>query len=148
MGMYKSKQNGFSLVELAIGLAVVSVLILAISLSSGIRDNARVQSAANSIQTMRSAAEGYLASGRLNYTGVNVATLKTNNLLPTNFNATNSNPWGGSFTVAPDAASPTRFNIALSSVPTTDAPKLTAFFNNLASSTSYDAGSKQWAVTF
>ena len=143
----KQSNKGFSLVELAIGLAVITVLILAISMSSGIRDTARVQSAVNSIQALRSAAESYLASGKINYSGMDVAALKTNNLLPTNFNATGTNPWGGNYAVAPNAT-PTKYDITLGSVAAADSTKLTSYYNNLANTSAYDATAKTWTVTF
>lgn len=139
--------KGFSLIELAIGLAVVTVLILAISVSAGIRDNARVQSAANSIQTLRSAAENYLALGKLNYSDMTVATLKTAQLLPANFNSTKTNPWGGDFNVGPNTNS-SRFDVTVSGLVKADADKLTSYFNNSASNVAFDEGQKTWTVTF
>ena len=140
--------RGFSLVELAIGLAVTTVLILAVSMSSGIRDTARVQSAANSVQALRSAAENYLAGGKLNYSGIDMDALKTEKLLPDNFNKNGSNPWGGDFSVAANASNSTRFDISLTSVNKTDKDKLTSYFNNAANSFAYDEGNSAWTVTF
>ena len=143
-----NNKGGFSLVELAIGLAVITVLILAISLSSGIRENARVQSAAQSVDTLRSASEGYLAAGNSNYASLTVARLQLNNLLPSTFSGTSTNPWGGNFTLVPNAASSnTKVDIALTSVPQAEATKLTTYFNNNAT-TGYDATSKTWTATF
>ncbi len=140
--------RGFSLVELAIGLAVITVLILSISLSSGIRDNAKVQSASQSISALRLAAENYLASGNMNYTGMTIATLKTNNLLPSSFTGTTANPWGGNFSITPNAANNTRVDIALTAVPTAESTKLTNYFTNSSSASTYDATSKTWTATF
>ena len=141
-------QQGFSLVELAIGLAVVTILILAVSMSAGIRDNARAQSAANSIETLRCATESYLATGRLNYTGIGIDALKTAKLLPDNFSGTASNPWGGDFNVVANASNSTHFDIILSGLAKTDADKLTSFFNNSASSIAFDQSTSTWSVTF
>ena len=140
--------KGFTLIELAIGLAVITVLILAISASSGIRDNARVQSAAQSVQSLRSAAESYLAGGKLNYSGMDIATLKTNNLLPAGFSGSGTNPWGGNYSIAVNGSDATRFDIALGSLAQTDAAKLTSYFNNTANNSNYDSSSKTWTVTF
>ena len=142
-----NSQKGFSLVELAIGLAVVAILILAISMSSGIRDNARAQSAANSVQTLRCAAENYLATGKLNYAGLTIDALKTARLLPGSFTATGTNPWGGDFTIAANTDN-TRFDISLGNLPKADADKLTAYFNNSASAAVYDESKSAWIVTF
>lgn len=143
----KHKQ-GFSLVELAIGLAVITILILAISVSAGIRDNARVQSAANSIQSLRAAAENYLSNGNLNYSGMSIDVLKDANLLPASFNAANANPWGGGFSIIPNASDATRFDIVLTSLNQPQADKLTNYFNNSAAAASYDSASTSWSVTF
>ena len=145
---FNSKQQGFSLVELAIGLAVITILILAISMSSGIRDNARVQSAANSVHTLHSAAENYLVTGKMNYTGMTIDVLKTAKLLPDNFTGAKTNPWGGDFTVAANTVNSTRFDISLGGLSQADADKLTVYFNNSANAAVYDAGKNTWTVTF
>ena len=142
-----NSQQGFSLVELAIGLAVVTILVLAISMSSGIRDNARIQSAANSVQTLRSTAENYLATGKLNYAGLTIDALKTAKLLPGSFTGTGANPWGGDFTVAANTDK-TRFDITLGGLSQTDADKLTAYFNNSANAAVYNTSTSAWTVTF
>ncbi len=141
------KQNkGFSLVELAIGLAVITVLILAISVSAGIRDNARLQSAANSVQTLRSAAENFITDGNINYKDLTVENLKLAKLLPDNFTAGGSNPWGGDFNVVANPTNNTRFDISLTGLAQADANKLNAYFNNNASGLSFNGGT--WIATF
>lgn len=146
----KNDKKGFSLVELAIGLAVITILILAISASAGIRDNARVQAAANSIETLRSAAENYIVStGEMDYSSLTVAALQANNLLSANFDATKSNPWGGSFSVAPNAANSTHFDIALGGLNQAAGDKLISYFKNHAYSTpTYDPKKTTWIATF
>jgi prepilin-type N-terminal cleavage/methylation domain-containing protein len=141
-------QKGFSLIELAVGLAVLTVLILAVSVSAGLRDNARVQSAANSVQTLRTAAESYLASGNVSYAGLTVDTLKTAKVLPEGFTGTKTNPWGGDYNVVVNNADKTRFDITLSSLAKTEADKLTNYFNNSATKVAYDDTSSTWTVTF
>ena len=136
------------MVELAIGLAVVTILVLAISMSSGMRDSARVQSAANSVRTLRAAAENYLAIGKMNYAGMTVDVLKTEKLLPDNFTGAKTNPWGGDFVVAANAANNVRFDISLGGLSQADGDKLTAYFNNSANAAVYDAGKSTWTVTF
>ncbi len=140
--------NGFSLVEMAIGLAVMTILILAITMSSGIRDNARSQSAANSIQTLRSAAENYLASGKVNFAGMTVDRLKAVNLLPGNFNAGNSNPWGGDYILQANAGNNTQFDVGVTGLTKIDADKLSSYFNNTASAVVFDEGKNTWTATF
>ena len=145
--MNKINKKGFSLVELAIGLAVVAVLILAVSVSSGIQDNARVQSAANSIRALRSAAENYLVSGKVNYAGVSVDALKTSKFLPDNFVVAGTNPWGGNFALVPNSDA-TRFDISLLGLKQQDADRLSAYFAGSSSKTAFDASSGAWTATF
>ena len=140
--------KGFSLVELAIGLAVITILILAVSLSSGIHDNARVQSAANSVQALMSAAQNYLVSGHVNYAGLTVDTLKTAKVLPDNFTAVKSNPWGGDFILLANASNNARFDVGLTGLAKSDADKLTAYFSNNASAMAFDATKNTWTGTF
>lgn len=143
----KINKKGFSLVELSIGLAVVAILILAVSMSSGIQDNARVQSAANSVQSLRSAAENYLVSGKMSYTGISLDALKASRFLPDNFNATGTNPWGGNFVLAPNSDT-TRYDVSLSGLKQQDADKLTAYFVSNASKTVFNASAGTWTATF
>ena len=145
--MKRMDKKGFSLVELAIGLAVVAVLILAVSVSSGIKDNARVQSAADSVRTLRSAAENYLVAGKMNYVGLSVDTLKISKYLPDNFSPTGTNPWGGNFALAPNS-DPTRFDLSLSGLKQQDADKLSAYFASSSSQTVFDESAGTWTATF
>ena len=62
-----TQKEGFTLIELAIGIAIVAVLILAVGTGSGIRGNASVQSATKSVNTLRVAAENYIAAGNLSH---------------------------------------------------------------------------------
>lgn len=144
----KSANTGFSLVELAIGLAVVTILILAVTASAGIRDSARVQSAASSIQSLRSAAENYLSTGKLNYKDLTVKALQDAKLLPQNFKGVGTNPWGGDFILGPNPSDQTHFDIGLTGVELSNADKLTSFFNNTASAVTVDAHSSTWTATF
>lgn len=129
--------KGFSLVELAIGLAVITVLILAVSLSSGLRNNARIQSAAQSVHTLRSAADGYLSTGKLNYSGLSMATLKSQNLLPSNFNPKGANPWGGDYVIAANSNN-SQFDITLTAVPKDESGRIISYFQSNAANTTYD----------
>ncbi len=142
-----NNKKGFTLVELAIGLAVITILILAISVSAGIRDNARLQSAANSVRSIRSAAENYLSNGNLNYANLTFTALQTANLLPASFVAAKSNPWGGDFALEPNAADNTRFDVGLTGINAAQAAKLTSYFNNSGSS-AYDSTKNIWTATF
>ena len=111
-----NNKKGFSLVELAIGLAVVTTLIVAVSVSSGRRDSAKVQSAANSVRTLRTAAENYIANGSLNYSSVSISELQKNNLLPASFSGIASNPWGGDFSVTVNGSDSRKYDITLTAI--------------------------------
>ena len=127
---------------------MITILILAIVASAGIRDNARIQAAANSIQTLRSAAENYLSNGNLNYSNLNISALQAANLLPTAFDPSGSNPFGGDFSIGPDSTDNTHFQISLSALNQAHADKLTGFFNNSASSSNYNVSQRVWTVIF
>ena len=140
--------KGFSLIELAIGIAVVTILILGVAASGGIRDNARIQAAAGSVRTLRSAAENYLSNGNLNFSGLSVAALQSTNLLPINFDPTNSNPWGLSFGIAPNSSDNTRFDITMNVPKKSQADKLSTYFKSSAASSAYDESKATWTATF
>lgn len=139
-------KKGFSLVELAIGIAVVAILILAVVASAGMRETARIHSAANTVETLRSAAENFLASGHLDYTGISISALQSANLLPTSLG---NNPFGGVYNVNPVSSDPTHFQIDLTALNQVQANKLIAIFQNNASSTpTYDTSSSTWTAIF
>ena len=50
---------------------------MAIGLTSGVKENARVHAAAESVKSLRTAAESYIASGNMTYTGITMAGLQT-----------------------------------------------------------------------
>jgi prepilin-type N-terminal cleavage/methylation domain-containing protein len=142
-----NNKKGFSLVELAIGLAVVTTLVVAVSVSSGLRDSAKVQSASNSVRTLRTAAENYLANGNLNFSAVSIANLQKDSLLPANFSGTGSNPWGGNFAITVNSGDSSKCDVILTGLNKIQSDKLTAAFNSNAASI-YDAGKQTWTVTF
>lgn len=145
--MGRKNEKGFTLVELVITVSVLAILIMTVATGSGIRENARVSSAAESIRSIRTAAENYIAAGNMTYSGMTLSGLKTSGFLPTNFNNTTGNPWAGAFTCAPSTNN-TQIVITLSSVSQAAATRLSALFANRASSTSYDSGPKVWSGTF
>jgi len=138
-------RKGFTLVELTIVLAVIAVLTISIISSSGLRETARVHSAAESIRTLRSAIDGWVARGHTTFTGLSITALQGENLLPARFSATASNPWGGDYAVVPNA-NPTRADVSLTNVPAEADIALERIFNNSAQNIVY-AG-ETWTVTF
>jgi prepilin-type N-terminal cleavage/methylation domain-containing protein len=141
MGMKK----GFTLIELVLVISIVALLIMAVGLTSGIRENAKVHSAAESIKSLRAAAESYIAAGAMTYTGITIDGLKTANFLPDRFTAAGSNPWGGDYALAANSDA-NKVDISLSAVSAQAAARLSALFANSAQSTSYS--SDTWTATF
>lgn len=138
-------ENGFTLIELVLVISIVALLLMAIGLTSGVKENARVHAAAESVKTLRTAAESYIAAGNMTYAGISITGLQTAGYLPANFNATGSNPWGGNYSIAVDS-DPNKVDISLTGVSTTAGARLSALFANSASATSYS--SNTWIVTF
>jgi len=137
--------GGFTLIELVLVISIVALLIMAVGLTGGIRENAKVHSAAESVKALRTAAESYIAAGSMTYTGITVDGLKTSGFLPGSFTATGTNPWGGNYAIAPNS-DPNKVDISLTAVGSSAATRLSALFANSAASTSY--ASETWIATF
>lgn len=95
----RQRQGGFTLVELAIVLAVIGVIVMVINMGVGTINTGRLSTAERDIRTLYSASTAW-ASQQANptYSGVTVTVLKTAGILPTN--ATGNNPWGNAYTVS------------------------------------------------
>jgi len=138
-------KRGFTLIELVLVISIVALLIMAVGLTSGIRENAKVHVACESVKALRTAAESYIAAGSMTYTGITVDGLKTSGFLPANFSATGSNPWGGNYAIAANSDS-NKVDISLTAVSASASTRLSALFANSAAATSYS--SETWTVTF
>jgi len=138
-------EKGFTLIELVLVISIVALLIMAVGLTSGVRENAKVHSAAESVKTLRAAAESYIASGNMTYAGIGIDGLKTAGYLSGSFSATGSNPWGGDFVVTANS-DPSKVDISLTAVSTVASTRLSTLFANSASGTNYASGT--WTVTF
>jgi prepilin-type N-terminal cleavage/methylation domain-containing protein len=139
------KKSGFTLIELVLVISIVALLTMAVGLTSGIRENAKVHSAAESVKALRTAAESYIAAGSMTYTGITVDGLKTSGFLPGSFTATGTNPWGGNYAIAPNSDA-NKVDISLTGVSSAAAARLTALFANSATATNY--ASNTWTITF
>ena len=151
MNMEPTKRNkrGFTLVEIAFVLVIITVLLLVIGpAAKGMFENGRVSSAAQSVETLRNAAAQYLAGGNVTYASVSVTALKTGNLLPTNFIAAGSNPFGGNYSLAANGTDNTKVDIILTNIPLNAGTKLNAYFANKADSLNYDSTLSTWTATF
>jgi len=139
-------RGGFTLIELVLVISIIALLIMAVGLTSGVRENAKVHSAAESVKALRTAAESYIAAGNMTYTGITISGLQTLGYLPAAFSATGSNPWGGNYAIAPNSADASKVDISLSGVTAFGAARLSALFVNSAAATSY--ASNTWTITF
>lgn len=141
-----SSTKGFTLIELVMVIGIIALLIMAVGITSGVRENAKVHSAADSVRSLRTAAESYIAAGNMTYTGIGIDGLKTAGFLSSTFSETGSNPWGGDFAVAVNSEDASKVDVSLTSVNTVAAARLSALFANSAESTGYT--SETWTVTF
>lgn len=139
------EKKGFTLIELVLVISIVALLIMAVGLTGGVRENAKVHSAAESVRSLRTAAESYIAAGNMTYTGISIDGLKTSGYLPAGFSATGSNPWGGNYAVATNTDTG-KVDITLTSVTSASATRLSTLFANSAAATSY--ASETWTATF
>lgn len=139
------KKGGFTLIELVLVISIIALLIMAVGLASGVRENAKIHSAAESVKSLRTAAESYIAAGNMTYAGITVSGLQTAGYLPGSFSATGSNPWGGDYMVMPNV-DPNKVDISLTQVSESGAVRLSALFANSATQTSYSSGT--WTATF
>jgi len=143
--MIVREKSGFTLIELVLVISIVAILIMAVGLTSGVRDTAKVHSAAESVKALRTAAESYIAAGNMTYTGISVSGLQTLGFLPASLSAVGSNPWGGNYAVAANTDTG-KVDISLTSVTAASATRLSTLFANSAAATSYSGGT--WTVTF
>lgn len=140
-----SRARGFALTDVAIAIAVVAILLLAISGALGVIENGRVSSAERSIETLRSAATNWLSNGRTSFTGITFTDLRQENLLPAGFSESGSNPWGGSYSISGNLDQVT---ITLTNVPSGGGDALQRKFGPRARSAAYNSGTKTFTVTF
>ena len=144
--------KGFSLIELAIAVTLLSILVGAVVVGGGMTTKMKISHESDTVNTLLTAAKNYLNASQTTYTGVSVAVLQgtggtTPVYLPTTFNAATGNSWGGAYTVAADAT-PTNVDISVVGVPDAQtAALLTANFSSQATC-SYTAASKTWTAIF
>jgi len=143
-----SNRRGFSLVELAIALGLVAVLVSVVTAGGGMMAKSRVHREMVAVDAIHIAAQNYLSSQNLTYTGISVAALKTAGLLPANFNPVKSNAYGGDYDVSVNAGDNTRVDISLANVPEAAGEDLSATFKNKTESSTYDKSGKVWKATF
>jgi len=144
--------KGFSLIELAISVTLLGILVGAVVVGGGMTTKMKIQHESDTVNTLLAAAKNYLNASQTTYTGISLAVLQGNSgaapvYLPTTFNTTTGNSWGGAYTVAADAT-PTNVDISIVGVPDANtAALLTANFTSMATC-SYVAASKTWTAIF
>lgn len=114
--------RGFSLIEVLIVLTAVAALLAMLMPGTGVLDTARAGRVRQEIETLRGASERWLERGRLDYSGLSLAALTGEGLLPSGW--TGSAPWGGSYTVGPVTGTPTRLQIDVTAIPAAMATRL------------------------
>ena len=141
-------RKGFTLLEMMIVLAIISVLLAAILPAMSARNTAKISSAAQTIRSLHEASSAWLAHGHTTYTGISIAVLQTAGLLPTGFTAASDNPWGGAYSVSANTDA-NKLDITVGSVPSGAGSALVNIFRpNAASTPTYNGDTKVFTVTF
>jgi len=130
------RKNAFTILEMSIVIAIIGILIVGIvTVASNVRKTALLMKAAQTVNVLHEAANGYLAIGNNNFTGITISQLQTDDLLPDGFSGTGSNPWGGNYSIAVNASDSSMIDIQITSVPTAVGSKLISMFTQSAAST-------------
>ncbi len=144
----KTRNKGFSLMELAIAVGLIAILVGVVAAGGGMMGRVRVQRETEAIDNLRLASHNYLTPPNLTYSSISIAALKTEGLLPNNFDPSGANGFGGDYAVSVNSSDNTRVDISLANVPSDAATDLTHAFNAKAEAISYDTVNKQWTATF
>lgn len=144
----KDYRKGFSLIELAMAMGVVAVFLGVVTAGGGMMKNARVQREANTVDSLRLAAQNYLSSSYLTYKGISIDLLKEKGFITTAFDAEKSNSFGGDYFVSVNDGDDTKVDIALVAIPEDAALALEGIFKGKAEDISYDKTDKVWVATF
>lgn len=140
--------KGFSLVELAISLGLIAVLVSVVTAGSGMMVKSRVHRETVAVDGLRIAAQNYLSSKNLTYSGISIPILKTQGYLPSNFDPIKSNSFGGDYQVAENSQDTAKVDISVLNVPEAAGTELSNNFKSKAELLAYDKTSKAWKATF
>jgi prepilin-type N-terminal cleavage/methylation domain-containing protein len=143
-------KRGFTIIELTVVMIVIAAILSAILFSGQSTANAgRVTSALASVKALQTAAIAYFNNNGGSYSGLSLSNLASSSYLPANFTTgTNSNPWNGNITVAPDTNA-AYFDITFTNVPSAAATSLTNAVSKLSQSApTYAAATGTWTAAF
>ena len=143
----KLNKSGFSMIELAVGLLVLTVMTGIVLGGSSLVTKAQAQKESDNIVNLQTAAKAGLTATSLSYTGVTITTLKTGGQLPSSYNPTGTNAWGGNYTLAVNGTDAGKIDIGLTAVPTASATIIVANLSMQASCTN-DTTAKTVICTF
>jgi prepilin-type N-terminal cleavage/methylation domain-containing protein len=144
----KKNKRGFSLIELAIAVGLITVLIGVVAAGGGMMNKCRLQRETEAVNNLRLASQNYIAAPSLTYAGISITALKAAGLLPNSFDPLKANSFGGDYAVVANSADNTKVDIALANIPSGVSAELTAMFAAKAEAITYDAGSRSWKATF
>ena len=110
-------QAGFTFTEIALGLSLfVLVSVSGFAAFQALSDRNKVNDTIKEVGAIFSAAEDWKA-GKPNYTGIDMATLDTQGLVPNAIGTgVGTNPWGGNYTVAPKTGDTAHVTITATNV--------------------------------
>lgn len=108
-----ARQGGFTLTELVISIAIISILILGgVQFGNYVMNNGKVSKTTEHIRQIASATINW-GAGRYNYTGASLANLEAQKLLPSGFAAAGT-PFGGAYSLSGSNSS---FTVTVSGFP-------------------------------
>ena len=104
-----NSNKGFTLIELAIVMAIIVVLVGIVIVGMGSLSTSRVTRATSDFQSIRSAGIQWMSrNGQSNYTGITTAALAPYLTIT----MASGNPWGGSYTAAANATDSTKLDVS------------------------------------
>lgn len=141
----RKRNKGFTLLEIMIVLGIMGVILAILLPAMSMRKSANIQSTAQTINSLYTAACTWLSHGRTNYTGITLAQLTAEGLVPAGF--TGTTVYGGVFTVAP-AADAESVVITASAVPAAAGAAIVNILLSNATTATYAAGTLTAAITY
>lgn len=113
------QRNGFTLIEVLIAIALIAILVGALGPTIvGHVNNARVGRLAGEMQALEKAADTWLdLTGAVDYTGISLAELSDQGIIPSGLTAANANPWGCEYAIDPVDGNANKLRIGARCIP-------------------------------